>query len=71
MNLEMKLVPLMHGDRYLLCSDGLYKDVTTEEIEKFMADGNVVDVSSNLLGCALSRRCADNVSVISIQFEER
>ena len=71
LNLEMKLVPLMHGDRYLLCSDGLYKDVTTEEIEKFMADGNVVDVSSNLLGCALSRRCADNVSVISIQFEER
>lgn len=71
LNLEMKLVPLKHGDRYLLCSDGLYKDVSADEIEKIMADGNTADVTRNLLGCALSRRCADNVSVIAVDFEKR
>ncbi|MCZ6830241.1 MAG: protein phosphatase 2C domain-containing protein [Gammaproteobacteria bacterium] len=71
LNLEMKLVPLKHGDRYLLCSDGLYKDVSADEIGKIMADGNTADVTRNLLACALSRRCADNVSVIAVDFEKR
>lgn len=69
--LEMRLLPLKHGDRYLLCSDGLYKDVTAEEIGNMMAAGNTAEVSRNLLSCALSRRCADNVSVIAVDFEER
>ena len=70
-NLEMKLVPLQHGDRFLLCSDGLYKDLTADEIGNIMTEGNTADVTRNLLGCALSRRCADNVSVIAIDFEGR
>lgn len=69
--LEMSLVPMKHKDRYLLCSDGLYKDVKEDEIGEMMAEGNTAEVSQNLISCALSRRCSDNVSVITVDFEQR
>ena len=69
--LEMCLVPMKNRDRYLICSDGLYKDVKENEIGEMMADGNTVDVCRSLLACALSRRCSDNVSIITIDFEQR
>jgi serine/threonine protein phosphatase PrpC len=69
--LEVRLFELQDKDRYLLCSDGLYKDVTFEEIGEIMSDGNTADVCQKLLACALSRRCADNVSVIAVDFEKR
>lgn len=69
--LEMSLVPMQNRDRYLLCSDGLYKDVAFDEIGKMMSVGNTADVCQSLVSCALSRRCADNVSVIAVDFEQR
>ena len=69
--LEMMLVPLKHKDRYLVCSDGLYKDVKFDEIGELLADGNTAQACQRLIGCALSRRCADNVSVIAVDFELR
>lgn len=69
--LEVQLFEMRDKDRYLICSDGLYKDVTFEEIEEMMADGSTADVCQKLLACALSRRCADNVSVIAVDFEQQ
>ncbi len=69
--LEVQLFEMRDKDRYLICSDGLYKDVTFEEIEEMMSDGSTVDVCQKLLACALSRRCADNVSVIAVDFEQQ
>jgi len=69
--LEVRLVPMQNRDRYLICSDGLYKDVTPDEIGELMSNGNTADVCQKLLSCALSRRCADNVSVVAMDFEQR
>ena len=69
--LEMQLVPLHHKDRYMICSDGLYKDVQFDEIRELMSDGSTADVCQRLLSCALSRRCADNVSIVTVDFEQR
>jgi len=69
--LEVRLLPMQNRDRYLICSDGLYKDVKPGEIGELMSNGNAADVCQKLLACALSRRCADNVSVVAMDFELR
>ena len=68
---EVRLFPMENKDRYLLCSDGLYKDISFEEIEEMMSDGSTSDVCKTLLSCALSRKCADNVSIIAVDFERQ
>jgi serine/threonine protein phosphatase PrpC len=69
--LEVKLFELAHKDRYLICSDGLYKDVTVPEIQEILSDGDIASACRRLIDCAKSRRCSDNVSVIGVDFERR
>jgi protein phosphatase len=69
--LEVKLFEMAHKDRYLLCSDGLYKDVEFHEIREILSDGDVTSACRRLIDCAKSRRCSDNVSVIGVDFEQR
>ncbi len=68
---EVRLFQVRNKDRYLVCSDGLYKDVTFEEIGEMMSEGSPADVCQALLSCALSRRCSDNVSIIVVDFEQQ
>lgn len=69
--LELRLFPMRNKDRYLICSDGLFKDIEFNEIQQLLADGSTVDASQRLLACALSRRCSDNVSIVTMDFERR
>lgn len=69
--LEVRLFELRHKDRYLICSDGLYKDVSFDEIREFLSDGAITSACQKLLDCAKSRRCSDNVSIIGVDFEQR
>lgn len=49
-------------DRFLLCSDGLYKAVDPDEIMEILAgDG---DVAQRLVEAALARRARDNVTAV-------
>jgi len=68
---EVQLFPMHNRDRYMICSDGLYKDVAFDEIREMMSEGSTNDVCQKLLSCALSRRCADNVSVVAVDFLQR
>lgn len=69
--LEVKLFEMAHRDRYLLCSDGLYKDVRFDEIQDVLSDGDIASACRRLIDLAKSRRCSDNVSVIGVDFELR
>ena len=69
--LEVKLFEMAHKDRYLVCSDGLYKDVEFDEIQEILSDGDITSACQRLIACAKSRRCSDNVSVIGVDFELR
>ncbi|MDJ0908256.1 MAG: protein phosphatase 2C domain-containing protein [Woeseiaceae bacterium] len=69
--LEVRMFELRHKDRFLLCSDGLYKDITFKEIETILSDGAVSSACQQLLSLAKSRRCSDNVSIIGVDFELR
>lgn len=57
---------LYQGDRFLLCSDGLNKVVSDQEITELMTDEPVDEACRNLLDAALSRGGPDNVSCIVV-----
>lgn len=68
--LDQGVHELKHRDRFLLCSDGLYKELSEAEIAALMMRGNCADVCRGLVDLALSRACRDNVTVVAIEFEE-
>lgn len=67
---DLELGEIEDQDRYLLCSDGLFKDIPEEEIEEIIFDGSSTEVCDQLIETALERECADNVTVIVVDFRE-
>lgn len=64
--LDMELFELRAGDLYLLCSDGLYKELANDEIVHTLNnDAHAVD---RLIMFALERGAHDNVTVVAVQF---
>lgn len=52
------------GDAYLLCSDGLYKEVSEARIAEIMRDSDPARATALLLDAALLAGGRDNVSVV-------
>lgn len=69
LRLDIAVYDLENGDRYLLCSDGLYKEVSEQEIFYSMLDGDCHHVVDGLLRLALERDARDNVSVVVVDFD--
>jgi serine/threonine protein phosphatase PrpC len=68
---DLELLELQKGDRFLVCSDGLYKELSEDEMQDCLASGNCKQVSQNLVDMALARECADNVTVVVVEFDQR
>lgn len=57
---------LRSGDRFLLCSDGLWKTLTEDELTRLLtADGR--SPAERLLDAALEHRADDNVTVVTVE----
>lgn len=63
---ETQSCEVKQGDRFLLCSDGLFKDVTDNEIALIMQQKNPKKITKQLMNKALSRQASDNVTVLSV-----
>jgi protein phosphatase len=61
---------IVDGDTFLLCSDGLYNEVSTQDIERIMEMDNCQGAADRLLDCALQGRAKDNISVIVVRVED-
>jgi len=59
--------PVVDGDTYVLCSDGLSGQVADEEIGTLAAEFAPADAAAALLGLALVRGAPDNVTVIVVR----
>ncbi len=68
--IDLELGELEDKDRYLICSDGLFKDLAEEEIEEIVFEGSCTDACERLIDTALERECADNVTVVVVEFNE-
>ncbi len=58
---------LQPGDRYLLCSDGLYKELEDDIIANILAQRVSPEITCyQLLEASLAGACKDNVSVVIV-----
>lgn len=57
------------GDTFLLCSDGLYNTLTTEEMSRILSQKSTQQVADDLVAASLSNGASDNVSVIVVKGE--
>lgn len=55
------------GDKLLLCSDGLYENFSTEELETFLNHSDLNHISQRLKQATLNRGAQDNFSLILIE----
>jgi type VI secretion system protein ImpM len=67
LSLDVERFELLDGDRFLLCSDGLDKELSNPEIEALMAEDDSGEAARALIERALERGARDNVTVIVVQ----
>lgn len=62
--------PVLPGDRFLLCSDGLTKYAGNQTLREVMADASIERVGEKLLGIALDGGGDDNISLVVVEVPE-
>ncbi len=67
--LDMDMFAIQSGDIYLLCSDGLYKELTDKEIEQVIREhqSDWKKTADNLMQISLDRKGRDNITLIMIK----
>lgn len=55
------------GDRYLLCSDGLYRELASAHLQTLMGQGTPAQVCEQLLEKVLAGSASDNLTAIVIE----
>ena len=68
LDLEKRTGQLISGDRLLLCSDGVFKAISEEQVAELLS-GDGDSGAERLIAAALAARATDNVTVVTIEFE--
>jgi serine/threonine protein phosphatase PrpC len=66
LKLELQYSPAQVGDRYLLCSDGLYGDIAFEEIHSLLSQSKSAQALESLINRALEAGGKDNITAIVV-----
>ncbi len=66
LRLAMQFAPVQAGDRYLLCSDGLYNPVPPADIGTALGRGSPEDTCQSLVDLALQGGGRDNITVVVV-----
>jgi CRP-like cAMP-binding protein len=61
---------ILPGDRFLLCSDGMYAYVDEDELPKQLADGEVKEVPKKLVELANTGGGHDNITAVVVRIGE-
>jgi protein phosphatase/serine/threonine-protein phosphatase Stp1 len=61
---------LRAGDRFLLCSDGLFKTVAEADLAALIAEDDGEAVAKRLVAAALEREADDNVTAVTVEVLE-
>ena len=68
-DVDMISVPRMNGDRWIVCSDGLYGQMSKQELEETARIPDLEEAAAKLLILALEHGGKDNISFILMQDE--
>jgi serine/threonine protein phosphatase PrpC len=66
LEIDDKQFNMQEGDIFLLCSDGLYKELNETEIATILMQHPTKKACDELIDTALRKQCRDNVTVIVI-----
>lgn len=64
---DIEVFSIQAGDTYLLCSDGLYNAVGSQNISSYLADKDLETAVNKLIQDALNNSANDNVSAIVVR----
>jgi len=64
---ETQSLEAIEGDTYLLCSDGLFKELTDQDIHDILKQDSLKYAASDLIDLAISRGATDNVTVLLVR----
>jgi serine/threonine protein phosphatase PrpC len=64
---DIEVFSIQAGDTYLLCSDGLYNTVGSQNIRSYLADKDLEVAVNKLIQDALDNGATDNVSAIVVR----
>ncbi len=70
LELDVLHLDCSEGDQFLLCSDGLSRLLSLEEIQNLMQTTTLEESVQTLIHTALVRGAPDNVTVISVQSDD-
>ncbi len=65
--LDLAYARVQEGDRYLLCSDGMYNPVDSSELQNCLAQGGPEDACQALVSSAMAHGGPDNITVIVVE----
>jgi serine/threonine protein phosphatase PrpC len=65
--LDAQIQEIRNGDIFLLCSDGLNKEVCDTEIESILKKTSIEESLTQLIELALERKAIDNITIILAQ----
>ena len=66
LRIEIQSANMQSGDRYLISSDGLYRDFTFDEVQKMLSTDTVGDLLDKMIGEALRRGGKDNITGVLV-----
>ena len=69
LELERTEIELKDGDRFLLCSDGVYNVLSQDVMQTVLASTNAAHAPTLLIETALRERCPDNLTAVVIEFQ--
>lgn len=69
LRLDIAMFDIQPGDTYLLCSDGLYRELSFDEIKALLLTDDLTASVQALLQLALERGARDNVSIVIARCE--
>lgn len=66
-------IALQHGDRILLCSDGVWQGMAIDEVSEYLYEEDMEDAMENMLETIEERHSdkCDNVTVIALAWDDR
>jgi len=69
--LDVEIIPVQAGDLFILCSDGLEKEIAEEEMSALAEEADASQLSHMLLARALAVGARDNVTVITVAIHDQ
>jgi serine/threonine protein phosphatase PrpC len=70
LHVDIELRELQDGDHYLICSDGLYKELNEAQIGQYLSTHESRAACKAMIEHAQKGECIDNVTVATVQFRE-